>query len=217
MVESSFVAASEAAFIAGVPDKDLQRMVDEGAFPTALVRRDDARRSFSRLSAAFARFFYETAGHLTKQHRVDVIAQLTARVMERDDSDDALGLTGPLLAFDWIVRFPLGSLTVEPVVLEAQARARRLLRFSSTILEDPDILAGTPVFRGTRVPVASVVASKAAGVDFKRLVDSYPFLTPELVDDAEVYLTVHPRRGRPRKLGAAAWKRTGTKVVRAAR
>ena len=200
--------------------EDLQRLVDEGAFPAALVRRDDSRRSFSRLSAAFARFFYETAGHLTKQHRVDVIAQLTARLMERDDSAEALSLTGTLVAFNWSVQFPLGSLTIEPVVLEAQARARRLLRLASTIVEDPGILSGTPVFHGTRVPIASIVESKAAGVDFNRLVASYPFLTPDLVDDAEVYLTVHPRRGRPRKLGGtdslnASWKRASAKVVRA--
>lgn len=66
-----------------------------------------------------------------------------------------------------------------------------------TIIEDPDVMGGLPVFKGTRVLVATVLASKRAGFDMGQLREAYPFLTPELVVDAEAYLQAHPRVEHP--------------------
>ena len=60
-------------------------------------------------------------------------------------------------------------------------------------------MGGTPAFKGTRVPAVTVAASKRAGFDMDQLREAYPFLTPELVLDAETYLQIHPKVGRPRK------------------
>jgi len=70
-------------------------------------------------------------------------------------------------------------------------------------------MGGEPVFKGTRVPIANVVASKRAGIDLDELQAAYPFLTVELVEDAETYKTIHPKVGRPRREpeGAAPMQR----------
>ena len=44
------------------------------------------------------------------------------------------------------------------------------------IVRDPDILGGTPVFRGTRVPVAVLFENLADGLTVDEVLDSYPSL-----------------------------------------
>lgn len=43
------------------------------------------------------------------------------------------------------------------------------------------------MFRGTRVPIANVVASLNAGFDLVQLREAYQFLTPELIEAALRY------------------------------
>lgn len=63
---------------------------------------------------------------------------------------------------------------------------------------DEEILRGTPVFAGSRVPIDTVLASLAAGIRFERLKESYPFLTPAHVRSARLYAQKHPPRPQPR-------------------
>jgi len=44
---------------------------------------------------------------------------------------------------------------------------------------DPDILGGTPVFKGTRVPVAVLFENLADGMSLDEILDSYPTLSRE--------------------------------------
>ena len=53
------------------------------------------------------------------------------------------------------------------------------------IVQDPDILVGKPVVRGTRIPVELVLAKLAANPDVQELFADYPRLT---VDDVKVCL-----------------------------
>ncbi|MGH2356214.1 MAG: DUF433 domain-containing protein [Chloroflexota bacterium] len=52
-------------------------------------------------------------------------------------------------------------------------------RDESRIVIDPQILAGKPVVRGTRIPVALVLKRLAQDLDARTLFESYPRLTPE--------------------------------------
>jgi uncharacterized protein (DUF433 family) len=49
------------------------------------------------------------------------------------------------------------------------------------IVRDPTICGGEPVFRGTRVPLRSVLASLADGDSVEQIVTSFPTLTPQHV------------------------------------
>ena len=50
---------------------------------------------------------------------------------------------------------------------------------SSVVHSDPEILAGTPVFRGTRVPVRVLFEFLTAGDGLDRFLDAYPSVSRE--------------------------------------
>lgn len=86
--------------------------------------------------------------------------------------------------------------------------ASRFSRFeewkSKRVVEDPQILAGEPTFRGTRVPVRKIGEmlrehGKRAAVE---IAEDYPSLTKDDLEFALRYVRAYPRRGRPRETAA---------------
>jgi uncharacterized protein (DUF433 family) len=51
--------------------------------------------------------------------------------------------------------------------------------YRERIVVDPEILAGKPVIKGTRIPVELVLKRLAQELDFEQLYIAYPRLTPE--------------------------------------
>lgn len=49
----------------------------------------------------------------------------------------------------------------------------------SVVRSDPDVLGGTPVFAGTRVPIKNLVDYLAAGDNLERFLDHFPSVTRE--------------------------------------
>jgi len=68
---------------------------------------------------------------------------------------------------------------------------------ANPIHTDPDILGGTPVFVGTRVPVRILMEYLAAGDDLARFLDHFPTVTKEqavaVLDFAREALTANAR------------------------
>lgn len=56
------------------------------------------------------------------------------------------------------------------------------------VVVDPEVMGGRPCFAGTRVPADIVMASVDKGIEWSRLVASYPFLTEAHVAAARAYL-----------------------------
>ena len=52
------------------------------------------------------------------------------------------------------------------------------------VVSDPEILGGTPVFIGTRVPVAVLFENLADGLSLDEILDSYPTLKREQAIEA---------------------------------
>lgn len=50
-------------------------------------------------------------------------------------------------------------------------------RLESVVRCDPDVLGGTPVFAGTRVPVRNLLDYLAAGDNLERFLDHFPSVT----------------------------------------
>jgi uncharacterized protein (DUF433 family) len=74
-----------------------------------------------------------------------------------------------------------------------------LARIEASVVSDPEILGGTPVVRGTRVPVYDVAASVAAGISIERILTAYPSLNREQVDTAALYAKANPPAAIRRK------------------
>jgi uncharacterized protein (DUF433 family) len=51
------------------------------------------------------------------------------------------------------------------------------MTIKSLITIDPDILSGTPVFTGTRVPIESLFDHLEAGVSLNEFLDDFPSVT----------------------------------------
>jgi len=63
---------------------------------------------------------------------------------------------------------------------------------SSVIVSAPDILGGTSVFRGTRVPVDSLIDHLKAGDSLEEFLDNFPSVTRETaiaaLEEAKAFL-----------------------------
>ena len=70
------------------------------------------------------------------------------------------------------------------------------------IVEDPEVLGGTAVLRGTRLSVYSIGARLADGDAVEDLIADYPDLSPEAIEAAMIYAATHPLVGRP---GGRPW------------
>lgn len=61
------------------------------------------------------------------------------------------------------------------------------MRWQDHITVDPAVCHGKACIRGTRIPVAVVLANLAAGLTQQELLQSYPSLTPDAVKAALAY------------------------------
>lgn len=65
------------------------------------------------------------------------------------------------------------------------------------IRSDPEILGGTPVIDGTRIPVYAVLGRLRHGDTLEDLIDDYPHVPRDAFRAAEIYAAANPLRGRP--------------------
>jgi uncharacterized protein (DUF433 family) len=214
-MDSLFVPTAEAAFIAGVSDREMNRAVDERILPESLIESGDGRR-FARLGAALAGFYFKTEDIYVAPFRRRVLREIVVR-LERLDADlQALyALKAELSASAWQLEINSIRVDLARFVDEATRRVKEIDRAESLISADPGIMSGMPVFAGTRVPVEIVTASLNKGIDGARILKAYPSLTPEHLEAAKVHAEVHPKRGRPNKALSAksSWKvKSGRRV-----
>lgn len=84
------------------------------------------------------------------------------------------------------------------------------MKLDELVVEDPEILSGTPVIRGTRVPVYHVAALVDSGTPVTQILKSYPSLKDWQVELASAYAKAVPPTGRPERI--PSWrKRSGWK------
>jgi uncharacterized protein (DUF433 family) len=65
------------------------------------------------------------------------------------------------------------------------------------VVSDSEIMKGTPVYGGTRIPIHALADLLAQGATVEEILEGYPALNREAVEPAPVYAKAFPRRGRP--------------------
>lgn len=94
--------------------------------------------------------------------------------------------------------------TVRLIGSDPAERAARYVRARAEhIEEDPEILGGTPVIRGTRLSVYAVRGRLDGGDSVEDILDDYPHLTRDAIEIAALYAKSNPMVGRPL---ARPWK-----------
>jgi uncharacterized protein (DUF433 family) len=80
---------------------------------------------------------------------------------------------------------------------KVEGQLKQFTRMESAIVSDPEIMRGTPVFKGTRIPVDLVADMLANGATVQEILQGYPTLNQEKIAIAPLYMRAFPRRGRP--------------------
>jgi uncharacterized protein (DUF433 family) len=86
---------------------------------------------------------------------------------------------------------------VKSVREDVERELKRLRKAQRMAVSDPEIMGGTPVYRGTRVPVDMVAAMHAQCASTQEILEGYPSLNQEQVELAPLYVAAFRRRGRP--------------------
>jgi uncharacterized protein (DUF433 family) len=183
---------SEAAVVARVALRDVNRAIDEGILPDDFLAMNDGRRVMAAACTLIS-FYFVSAKRLTAEERLFVIREAGSRLYEFR----TLTLAS-LVEKDWTVRDDFLTIDLAPFVKRTKDRMDRLAAARDLVTTDPGVLGGTPVIRGTRIPVYDVAASVAAGIPTDRILASYPSLDPEKIELAMIFVEANPARGRPR-------------------
>ena len=80
---------------------------------------------------------------------------------------------------------------------KVESQLKQLAHIEEMVVSDPEIMGGTPVFKGTRIPVDLVADMIAQGTTGEEILEGYPTLNREKVSIAPLYMRAFPRRGRP--------------------
>ena len=184
---SDLLTPAEAAVVAGVSLRDVHRVIDEDILPTSLVCSEAGRRWLRSDACTYLRFYFYSAKALTADERLLTIRRCT----------EAKALT-------WSFHHDFLTVDLRGFHKITERRHAALVRARETVMEDPEILGGVPVIRGTRIPVYDVAASLTAGYDRDRIKAAYPSLDDNMIELARLYAEANPPRGRPRKSPAEA-------------
>jgi uncharacterized protein (DUF433 family) len=188
---------AEAAVIASVTVRDINRVIDEEILPAQFYSLEDGRRI--RLAACpLVGFYFHAAKALTAEERLRLIGLFSERMSTKMEEQSLVSWRKT----DWTIRECFLTVNLDEFVEKALDRSAKLETAEEMVVEDPAILSGTPVIRGTRIPVYDLVASVAAGVPRERILAAYPGLDETTLDLAVLYAEANPVRGRPRRFVA---------------
>jgi uncharacterized protein (DUF433 family) len=203
------LTASEAAVVSNVSVRDVNRVIDESILPDDFIKLGNGRHVLVTGCPLIA-FYFESAKQLTSEQRLWAIRSAGPRLRKPRTA-------AALLNEEWIFRDSFLTIDLSPFLHKTWGRLGRLEAARKMVVTSPEVLGGTPVIRGTRVPVYDVAASIAAGIPVDRILAAYPSLDADQLELAAIYAEANPPRGRPRhgsELPAGATVITDRRVSR---
>lgn len=180
----------EAAFVTGLSEKTINQAIDRDE--VQLVANPRSGRRDRRL--AFPDLVYlrlrERVGRLLSP---EGRRQFRQRLAQSARSHQEIGM----------VRMGMLNVDVTPEVRALRGKLEEVEQVRAYVVSDPEVRAGEPVVRGTRISVYVLADLAAQGAPVDELLEDYPALTREGLEAAFAYARMYPRRGRPRR---APWK-----------
>jgi uncharacterized protein (DUF433 family) len=174
---------AEASAVTSLPIRTVRRLMDRRFIRPRRVRTGGSvQRLLSRGQLVYLRLEAEGLFLLPVAERRKIAKQI-----ELDAEVDVVRISeGPALVIQ-----------VKEARKELDESLERLARVESFVVEDPEIMRGTPVYRGTRIPVDLVADMLNQGATVEEILDGYPALDREKVELAPLYMKAFPHRGRP--------------------
>lgn len=182
MANMEFTPA-QASAVSNLPLPAVHKLMERGLIrPRRLRTGRTIQRVLSREQVLYLRLEAEGVRLLPLAAR-----RAIARKIQSSPGIDTVILTeGPALVVH-----------VKSVRRELEQDLKRLARAASMIVSDLEIMGGTPVYRGTRIPVELVADMVSQGAKLEEILDGYPSLDREKIELASLYVRAFPRRGRP--------------------
>ncbi len=181
------LSPAEAAFVAELPRKIVEQAIDRGEVkPVPTRRRGEPARALDEPAVVYLRLRSEAGHLLTAKARKEVYRVLKSEKPVRRRLE-----FGPV------------AVSTTGAVQKVRERMRRVRRAQAAVQIHPDTRGGEPVVRDTRIPIRMLADLVKAGEARERILEDYPALDAQLLEDALLYAALYPQRGRPR---AAPWR-----------
>jgi uncharacterized protein (DUF433 family) len=190
--ETELFTPAEAAILSRLSLKAVNNAIDKNTVP---AHRNGGGRLLDRPALLFLALERRLGGDTTPEFRRRLFAQISAAPMRRAVTIGALKVD-----------------LVEPR-REITERVRELRRAERLVTTDPETMGGSPVFRGTRVPVHLIAEKLRLGERIERLREDYPRVTEEMFQLAPIYAEAHPLRGRPRRKPWSGWQPVSSTTI----
>jgi uncharacterized protein (DUF433 family) len=169
----------EAASVTGVRLRQVHRIIDAGLLGGAVKRRDKARLLAPKALVGLKQA-HDTADVLTLRSRRAVVAT---------------SIRQPRQA---MIRTDVVVIDARPAARAVRSGLSQLSKARGNVSSAPDVLGGTPVFKGTRIPVHDVADMLANGDRPAAIMKAFPQLDEDKIRLAAIYALAYPQRGRPR-------------------
>jgi uncharacterized protein (DUF433 family) len=182
------VSPREAGFVTGLSEKTINQAIDRKEVETLPARKGESERLLGLPELVY----------LSVRDSVGQLLSPAGRRMLRQQLD-------ALQASPFPGGVTMGGLelNIEGDVEAVLERLSQVERARAFVVSDPEVRAGEPVVRDTRVPVFMLAELVEQGATREELLEDYPALTPESLEAALLHVRLYPRRGRPRR---APWK-----------
>ena len=184
-MKNAVYTLAQASAVSGLPLKAIYKLID-----AKLIRplRKRTGRQMQRLLSQDQLVYLRLEAEGVRLLPLTMRREVAKAVRSSADMD-----------FISLSRFPVLRICVEPTRLKVTEQLGRLEEVQEFVTSDPETLQGTPVFRGTRIPVRIVAEMLAEGVEVEEILSGYPALDQKKVELASLYVRA---KKRPQKFFA---------------
>jgi len=187
MERNNLYSVGEAAVLSRVPLDKVRREIEHGVL--------SVEHSDTRVQLSLSDVIYLGLLRRLEADEVSVARERRSRLAR------ALKRHPPAVAWREEISTTL-QIDWHALELDLEPRVSLYERGRDRIVEDPDILGGEPVFKGTRLAVRHIGGMRLKGESIGAILGDYPYLNADDVAFAAMYAESHPRLGRPRRESA---------------
>src|SRR5216683_1905449 len=198
MPTAATLSPREVAELSGAPKRAIEKAIEERVLSVRLASLRGAPRGARRMlpvyAVAYAALVKNLGLKLTSAQKKRLIAKLAQ-------------LEPTAMCRARVELIPAVEIDVGRLVGDVMDRAERYrVARDASIVIDEAIKGGTPVIRGTRMTVYSVLGRIEHGETVDDVLNDNPDLSREAIEAAIIYARTHPLIGRP---GGRPWAHAG--------
>ncbi len=196
--EIELLTPPEAAVVAGVTVRDVNRVIDEKIIPERFYTLEGGRR-IHVTACPLVGFYFHAAKVITSEERGLLIRRLSERISPEMARRPIAHWRKSWRPADWTINDGFLTVSLWEFATSAEDLHAKLAEAREMVVEDVEIMDGAPVIRGTRIPVYDVAASVTAGLSHERIRSAYRDLDDRTIELAAIFAAATPARGRPRR------------------